>query len=61
MDDPKVGTYYLGGFSKLTTPIVRFSAVAAIASRPTEALSLAVLEDDKTARNIGAYEACLQE
>ena len=61
LDDPKVGTYYLGGFSKLTAPMVRFSAVSAIASRPTGALSLAVLEDDRAVRNIGAYEACLQD
>ena len=32
VDDPTVGTYYLGGFSKLTSPILRFSVVAAMYS-----------------------------
>ena len=61
VDDPKVGTYYLGGFSKLTSPMLRFTEVAAISSRPTEALSLALLVDDRAVRNLEAYEAHLQD
>ena len=61
MDDDKVGSYYLGGFSKLSGPMRYFCVVAAISSRPTEALSLALLEDDRAVRNVEAYEACLHE
>ena len=61
IDDPKVGTYYLGGFKRLTAPMRLFSVVAAISSRPTETLSLAVFEDDRAVRNIEAYEGHLQE
>ena len=60
VDDPKVGTYDLGGFGKLTSPMLRFNVVAAIYSRPTEALSLAVLEEDRAVRNLKVYEAHLQ-
>ena len=60
LEDPKVSSYYLGGFKKLSAAMRRFCAVAAISSRPTEALSLAMLEDDRAVRNIVSYEACLK-
>ena len=60
LDDPTVSSYYLGGFRKLSAAMRRFSVVAAISSRPTEALSLAMLEDDRAVKNIGSYEACLK-
>ena len=39
----------------------RFSVVAAISSRPTEALGVCVLEDDRAVRNICTYEGILQD
>ena len=37
------------------------TVIAAIASRPTEALSLMMLEDDRAVRLIEEYEGCLSE
>ena len=59
--DPQVGKYYLGGFKNLSGPMRHLAVVAALSSRPTEALSLAMLEDDRAVRNIGSYEGILTE
>ena len=59
--DDGASTYYLGGFKRLTGNMRFFSVVAAISSRPTESLSLMMLEDDRAVRNVEAYEACLDE
>ena len=59
--DPKVGNYYLNGFSTLTPSMRRFCVVAALASRSTEALGLAVLDDDRAVRQILSYESILEE
>ena len=61
MVDPLVGKYYLGGFARLTPEMTRFSLVAVICSRPTEALGVVVLEDDMAARQIEAYEVILED
>ena len=59
--DAGASSYYLGGFERLTGNMRFFSVVASIASRPTEALSLMMLEDDRAVRLVEAYEACLNE
>ena len=59
--DAGASSYYLGGFKRLTGNMRFFSVVASIASRPTEALSLMMLEDDRAVRLVEAYEACLNE
>ena len=60
--DPKVGNYYyLNGFATLTPSMRRFCVVAALASRSTEALGLAVLDDDRAVRQILSYESILEE
>ena len=59
--DAGASTYYLGGFRKLTGNMRLFSVITAIASRPTEALSLMMLEDDRAVRLIEEYEGCLSE
>ena len=61
IDDDKVGNHYISGFLKLTPEMTRFSVVAAISSRPTEALGLAVLEDDRAVRQIESYESILAD
>ena len=59
--DPKVSNYYLNGFSKLSTDMRRFIVVAALSSRPAEALGISVLEDDRAVRQIVTYENILAE
>ena len=54
-------TYYLGGLKNLTGPMRYFSVVGAFSSQLTEALSLAVVEEDVVVRNMESYESCLRE
>ena len=61
IEDPHVGTYYLSGFKNLSGPMRHMAVVAALSSRPTEALSLAMLEDDRAVRNIDNLEGILTE
>ena len=59
--DAGASSYYLGGFKKLSGNMRLFSVIAAIASRPTESLSLMMLEDDRAVRLIDEYESCLRD
>ena len=61
IEAPGVGSYYLGGFSRLNGALRHVSVVAALSSRPTESLALTVLEDDRAVRNIQDYEDTLQD
>ena len=59
--DPLVGSWYIGGFNRLTPAMIRYAVIAAVASRPSESLSVALLEDDRAVMNIDSYEAQLRE
>ena len=61
IEDPQVSQYYLSGFKNLSGPMRHLAVVAALSSRPTEALSLAMLEDDRAVRNIENYESILAD
>ena len=39
--DPCVSSYYIGGFSRLTGPMLQYAAIASVAYRPCKALSMA--------------------
>ena len=41
--------------------MIRYAVIAAVASRPSGSLSVALLEDDRAVMNIDSYEAQLRE
>ena len=55
--DPSVSSYHIGGFSRLDVAMLRDAVIAGISSRPSEALALDLLEDDRAMRSIDMYEA----
>ena len=59
--DPAVSMYYLGGFIRLSLPMLRYGVIASIASRASECLALDLLEDDRAVRQICVYEATVQD
>ena len=61
IDCAAVAKYYLSGLLMISSAISRFSVVASISSRPTEALGVCVLEDDRAVRNISTYGGILQD
>ena len=61
MADSSVGQHYIKGFGRLNEAMLHYSLIAAISARPSEALSLALLEDDRAVMHIDAYEAHLRD
>jgi hypothetical protein len=60
--DRSVSMCYLSGFSRLFAGMLRYAAVCAVASRPTEALLMSLLEDDRVVRQLDTYEeVCADE
>ena len=59
--DPSVGTFHCAGFSKLSNEMPHYAVIASIASRPSEALSLALLEDGRAVIHTDAFEAHLKD
>jgi hypothetical protein len=59
--DPKATDYHLHGFSRLTSRLRKYAAIASIASFPADAVLLELLEDDRCVRNIAKLEEALAD
>ena len=61
MEDPLVGEYYISGFSRLSEATFRYCVISALGTRPSEAVSIALLEDDRAVAQIDKYEGSMRE
>lgn len=61
LDDPKVSSYYLGGTARFNASVFRYAGVAALATRPADAVLSALFEDDRAVLHCHRYRTAMDE
>ena len=61
MEDRHVSLYYLGGVRRFNSAVFRYAGVAALATRPADAILAALFEDDRAVLRCHEYRFAMDE